>query len=57
MINCKGGNVIFSFGGQAGSELAVIVKDKNELYKKYMHMIQLYNITWMDFDIEGSLNP
>jgi chitinase len=53
-IRARGGDVIISFGGQAGRELGIIVEDPLELEKTYQSIIDRYQFTWLDFDIEGS---
>jgi len=50
----KGGDVLVSFGGTAGSELATVMVSPDELYKKYKWVIEEYCLKSIDFDIEGS---
>jgi chitinase len=52
-IRQKGGDVIVSFGGAAGKELALAEKEAEALEKKYQEAIDRYQLTWLDFDIEG----
>ncbi|MCX6688672.1 MAG: hypothetical protein NTZ39_03115 [Methanoregula sp.] len=52
-IRAKGGNVLVSFGGASGTELAVVVPDATTLQARYQSVIDTYNATWIDFDIEG----
>jgi exo-1,4-beta-D-glucosaminidase len=52
-IRARGGDVLISFGGADGSEPALKTTDVGELEKKYQSVIDAYQLTWMDFDIEG----
>lgn len=52
-IRAKGGDVILSFGGASGEELACVVSDPVALQMKYQDIIDRYQIKWVDFDIEG----
>src|SRR6267142_1507907 len=52
-IRKRGGDVIISFGGAAGTELAIAEKDAAALEAKYQSIIDRYKFTWFDFDIEG----
>ena len=49
-----GGDVIISFGGAAGTELAAYVTDTNRLKAAYQIVINTYSATRIDFDIEGA---
>ena len=55
-IRAAGGDVIISFGGVDGGargyELAMLHTDVAVLQSKYQEVIDLYNATWVDFDIE-----
>src|SRR5690242_20663652 len=53
-IRQRGGDVIVSFGGEAGRELAIIIDDPAALEAAYQSIIDRYQFTWLDFDIEGS---
>ena len=53
-IRSRGGNVIVSFGGAGGTELALAEPDVAMLAAKYQSVIDQYKLTWLDFDIEGS---
>jgi hypothetical protein len=53
-IRERGGDVIISFGGEAGRELAIIEEDQVALEAAYQSIIDRYRFTWLDFDIEGS---
>lgn len=52
-IRSMGGDVIISCGGANGTELAMAHKDVTALQAAYQSVIDMYKITWMDFDIEG----
>jgi chitinase len=53
-IRDKGGDVIVSFGGANGTEMALANTDVQTLQAGYQAVIDRYNLTWIDFDIEGS---
>jgi chitinase len=53
-IRRRGGDVIMSFGGEAGRELAIVEDDPAALQAEYQSIIDRYHFTWLDFDIEGS---
>ena len=53
-IRQRGGDVIVSFGGEAGNELALVVDDAEALEAKYQAVVNQYHFTWLDFDIEGT---
>jgi chitinase len=53
-IRKRGGDVIISFGGEAGRELAITIEDPAELQAAYQSILDRYHFTWLDFDIEGS---
>ncbi|KAL5039655.1 hypothetical protein BDV3_002777 [Batrachochytrium dendrobatidis] len=46
-----GGDVIVSFGGANGQELALV--SSNNLVAEYKSVIDMYSLTYVDFDIEG----
>jgi hypothetical protein len=50
----KGGDVIVSFGGAAGTELATVTNSVDELFSKYKLVVDKFNLKSVDFDIEGS---
>lgn len=52
-IRQNGGDVIVSFGGANGIELALEVTDVAKLQQAYQSVIDEYQLTWVDFDIEG----
>lgn len=49
-----GGDVIISFGGAAGQELALTCPDATSLQKQYQNVINTYHITHLDFDIDAA---
>jgi hypothetical protein len=53
IIRKLGGDVIISFGGAAGPELALANDDATKLETEYQSVIDHYKFTWADFDIEG----
>jgi chitinase len=53
-VRSSGGDIIISFGGESGSELATIVSDETALQAKYQLVIDRYDATRIDFDIEGA---
>jgi hypothetical protein len=53
-IRSVGGDVIMSFGGEAGRELAIVIEDPAQLEAAYQSVIDRYGFSWLDFDIEGS---
>ena len=52
-LRAQGGDVIVSFGGQGGSELALVHKSASTLQAAYQQVVTKYNLKWVDFDIEG----
>lgn len=52
-LRSVGGDVIISFGGANGSPIASTITDVNELVTAYESVITKYNVSWIDFDIEG----
>jgi chitinase len=55
-IRSSGGDVVFSFGGAGGQELALTTTDATTLKNKYEAVVTKYNATWLDFDIEESVH-
>lgn len=49
-----GGDVIPSLGGSINTELALACSDVSSLQAQYQSVIDAYNVTRLDFDIEGS---
>ena len=52
-IRSRGGDIIVSFGGGAGTEIAISETNVIALEAKYQSVIDRYQFTWLDFDIEG----
>jgi chitinase len=52
-IRKRGGDVLISFGGEGGKDLALAETDLEKLEAKYQSVIDRYHFTWLDFDIEG----
>ncbi len=52
-IRKRGGDVIMSFGGEAGKEMANVIDDPAALEAAYQKVIDQYKFTWLDFDVEG----
>ena len=52
-LRTAGGNVIVSFGGANGIELAQACASVETLKARYQAVIDKYNLTHVDFDIEG----
>lgn len=53
-IRKRGGDVIVSFGGEAGKEMANVLDDPAALEAAYQKVLDQYKFTWLDFDIEGN---
>jgi chitinase len=53
-LQAAGGNVIISFGGEAGGELAQTCTSVSSLTAAYANVVNTYGATRLDFDIEGS---
>jgi hypothetical protein len=53
LIRSRGGDVIVSFGGADGTEIALTETNTLALTAKYQAVIDQYHFTWLDFDIEG----
>nr|NQU90375.1 hypothetical protein [Bacteroidota bacterium] len=51
----QGGEIIMSFGGANGVELAFAASDEYELRDAYKTVIDAYSLNSIDFDIEGFL--
>src|SRR5580658_7056050 len=52
-IQNSGGNVIISFGGESGGELAQTCTNVSQLTAAYQNVVNTYGVTRLDFDIEG----
>lgn len=48
-----GGDVIISFGGWSGVDLAERCQDVDSLVEQYQRVIDIYDVSRLDFDIEG----
>ncbi|MYX13881.1 sugar hydrolase [Streptomyces sp. SID8374] len=56
-LRAKGGDVRVSFGGAAGAELALNCSSSAELAAAYGKVVDAYQLTKVDFDIEGAALP
>jgi chitinase len=54
-LQSAGGNVIISFGGAAGGELAQTCTNVSQLTAAYQNVVNAYGVTRLDFDIEGGV--
>ncbi|KAJ3414328.1 hypothetical protein HDV05_006696 [Chytridiales sp. JEL 0842] len=52
-IRAMGGDVIVSFGGAIGKELATVSPSVDALVATYTSVINNLGATWVDFDLEG----
>ena len=52
-IRARGGDVIASFGGESGKDIAIVETNPATLETKYQSVMDRYHFTWLDFDIEG----
>lgn len=52
-LRSQGGDVIVSFGGEAGTELADSCTSQSTLQAQYQSIIDHYHVSHLDFDIEG----
>src|ERR1039457_4141072 len=52
-IRARGGDVIISFGGEGGQEIALVETNATALQEKYQAVVDRYHFTSLDFDIEG----
>jgi chitinase len=52
-LRSQGGDVIVSFGGEAGTELAQSCTSESALQAQYQSIIDHYQVSHIDFDIEG----
>lgn len=50
-----GGSVMISFGGQANSELSLVCEDTEQLSAAYAQVLDRYDVSAIDLDIEGEL--
>ncbi|WP_405736659.1 cellulose binding domain-containing protein [Streptomyces sp. NBC_00028] len=56
-LRAKGGDVRVSFGGAAGSELATTCSSADALATAYAKVVDAYDLTKVDFDVEGGALP
>jgi chitinase len=54
-MQAAGGNVIISFGGESGGELAQTCTNVSQLTAAYQNVVNTYGVTRLDFDIEGGV--
>jgi chitinase len=54
-LKSAGGNVIISFGGAEGGELAQTCTSVSSLEAAYANIVNTYGVTRLDFDIEGGV--
>ena len=54
-LQASGGNVIISFGGADGGELAQTCTNVSSLTAAYLHVVNTYGVNRLDFDIEGGV--
>jgi chitinase len=52
-LKAAGGNVIISFGGESGGEVAETCTSVSSLTAAYQKVVSTYGVTRLDFDIEG----
>jgi len=52
-LRAMGGDVIVSFGGASGNELAEFCPDAESLAEQYQTVVDTLGVTHLDFDIEG----
>src|SRR6201995_908839 len=52
-LKSAGGNVIISFGGESGGEIAQTCTSVNSLTAAYANVVNTYGVNRLDFDIEG----
>jgi Bacterial Ig domain/Cellulose binding domain/Calx-beta domain len=53
-VRSQGGDVMVSFGGAANRELAEVITSVSALEAAYQAVVNAYNLTHIDFDIEGA---
>ncbi|ACU70252.1 Ricin B lectin [Catenulispora acidiphila DSM 44928] len=54
-LKAAGGDVIISFGGAEGGELAQTCTNVSSLTAAYKNIVDTYGVTRLDFDIEGGV--
>ncbi|MEU1162675.1 cellulose binding domain-containing protein [Streptomyces sp. NPDC005921] len=57
VLRAKGGDVRVSFGGASGSELATTCSSADALATAYGKVVDAYDLTKVDFDVEGGALP
>jgi chitinase len=53
-VRLRGGDVVVSFGGAANDELAVACDDVDALTDAYADVVERYDLTAVDLDVEGA---
>jgi chitinase len=53
-LRLTGGDAAVSFGGQLGDELATVCTDAERLYDAYRSVVDRYQLTGIDLDLEGA---
>jgi chitinase len=53
-LRSAGGDVMVSFGGQANDELAVACADTGKLTEAYREVVERYDLSAIDLDVEGA---
>lgn len=56
-LRARGGDVRVSFGGAAGAELATACSSADALAAAYAKVVDAYDLTKVDFDVEGVALP
>src|ERR1700760_2165451 len=54
-LKSAGGNVIISFGGESGGEIAQTCTSVNSLTAAYANVVNTYGVNRLDFDIESGV--
>jgi chitinase len=54
-LQAAGGNVMISFGGESGGELAQTCTNVSDLTAAYLNVVNTYGVNRLDFDIEGGV--
>jgi chitinase len=54
-LQASGGNVVISFGGAEGGELAQTCTKVSSLTAAYLNVVNTYGVDRLDFDIEGGV--
>jgi len=53
-VRSRGGDVIISFGGSLGTDLAIGCDNDTSLKNAYQAVINQYEVNYLDFDVEGA---